>query len=123
MAAGQGEADQGWDFDSSLQPTHDLQKIQNFMLHLETGTRLEAEWEGQKKWGPHNRKEYQGPRTWRDTKARRYGDLGFITQFKAPVLNVIALSEHLLYPDPGATQGEGKRKKKRRGSKSPYPND
>lgn len=52
-----------WDYNNSLQPAHDLQEIQNFMLHLGTGTRLTSEWEGQREWEPHDRKEHQGPGT------------------------------------------------------------
>lgn len=43
MAVGYGEVHQGWDSNSSLEPAHDLQEIQNLMLHLGSGTRLQFE--------------------------------------------------------------------------------
>lgn len=43
MAVQYGEANQAWDYNSSLQPAHDLQEIQNFMLNLGIGTRVEFE--------------------------------------------------------------------------------
>lgn len=100
-----------WDHNNSLQRAHDLQEIQNFMLHLGTGTRLTSEWEGQREWEPHDRKEHQGPETWGDMERQTVQGPGGHHTIWGPAPT--ASYEHLLIFRSRCHSGRGNGKKER----------